>query len=82
VGEKHPGVVPIRWFCQASDEEVKDALRRAKGEDVPVPVCNRAVKMIDDLLRNPHFDPFEVKSPAWRLGSREWRHIGQGRGDA
>lgn len=26
VAEKHPGSLPTKWFCRASDDEVKQAL--------------------------------------------------------
>ena len=70
-----PGLVPVRWFCRVTEEEVEKALmpeRQAMGKKRPPqrPYLEKVFFEIDALLRDPHFDPFLVG----RLleGLRDW----------
>ena len=82
-----PGLVPIRWFCRLTEEEVDEAVMtayEAKGRKKP-PNRAQLLKIFEDadaLLRNPSFDPFIVRGTAFEVGEGEGFRIGGGSGSA
>jgi hypothetical protein len=71
-----PGVVPIRTFCEASDEEVALALSAAQSDKAggrKKRSLQQAVDELDKLLRDPGFDPFLVSGRVMALMQRGLR---------
>lgn len=65
-----PGLVPVRTFCEASDEEVESAHRqhteanKAFNKRSSKATLDKAIEEIDKALRDSTFDPFLVRTTA------------------
>jgi len=64
--KEFPEVIPVHTFCEATEDEIKEALQRA-GK--PTRCIAKIFDFIDEKVRNACFDPFKVTVLLSYLGS-------------
>lgn len=61
-----PDVIPTRWFCEASPDEVRTALLETTRKELSFKEFNDVMLRIDSTIRDASFDPFKVGQGAAR----------------
>jgi hypothetical protein len=55
-------IIPTRWFCEASPDEVRTALFETGRKELNWKEFNDVMQRIDNTIRDASFDPFKVRS--------------------